>query len=98
MYQAALAAGVASAALWSNLGVLRASLGEDDAALACYQQALALEPSHASAQFNQAYVYLRRGDYARGWAALEARLVLLRWRANCRGRAGKAKRWPGGRC
>lgn len=62
-----------SAALWSNLGALHLGLQQDADARTCLEKALQLAPGHASAQVNLAYVLLRHGHYAQGWAALEAR-------------------------
>lgn len=60
-------------AAWSNLGVLLAGIKREDEAEQCYCTAIALSPGHQNAHFNLAYLYLRRGNYARGWEYLEFR-------------------------
>src|SRR5262249_49201296 len=46
-----------------------------DEAVACYQQALWLQPDLASAHWNRALAWLQRGDYRQGWSEYE-----WRWR------------------
>jgi len=62
-----------SPAVWSNLGALKVSLGEEAQAEACFRQALALDPNYAKARHNLGYLFLRRGRFAEGWLAHQAR-------------------------
>ncbi|MCE1239120.1 MAG: tetratricopeptide repeat protein [Azonexaceae bacterium] len=75
--------------LWSNYGALLTCLQREDEAERCYRTALELDPGHASAGFNLAYLLLRQGRWEEGWRRLEARdwyarldaeLGLPRWR------------------
>lgn len=68
-----------------NLGTVLQGLGLGDQAMANYQRALEVAPDSALALWNIALLLLARGDYARGWAAYEARwqlreVVLLKTR------------------
>jgi Tfp pilus assembly protein PilF len=58
---------------WSNLGVLYACMKREAEAEHCYRTALRLDPTYATARFNQSYVQLRQGRFAEGWRSLEAR-------------------------
>ncbi len=88
-YRAAIERMPASPIPWTDLGVLQASLKQEAEAEASYRQALALDADYRPAQFNYAYLFLRRGDLAEGWrhfearnwyAALEKFLPAPRWR------------------
>ena len=57
----------------NNLGEARLSLGKKDAALACFQKALALDPNYEEAHSSLADFYLGEGKYA------EAETALGRW-------------------
>jgi len=61
------------ATLWSNLGALHACQRHPEQAEKCYRRALELHPGHRSASFNLGTLLLQRGDFAQGWAYLEAR-------------------------
>ncbi|CAB3760839.1 tetratricopeptide repeat protein [Paraburkholderia humisilvae] len=64
----------------TNLVCLGASLGAQgrhDEEEPFYQAALALEPDQPDAHQNLAWLYLKRGDYPRGWAE-----YAKRWRAS----------------
>ncbi|UGQ47306.1 tetratricopeptide repeat protein [Massilia endophytica] len=61
---------------YTNLGSLLDQIGQQDAALANYDRAIALDPQCALAHWNRALVYLRQGDYERGWRGYE-----WRWKA-----------------
>ncbi|WP_153099148.1 tetratricopeptide repeat protein [Paraburkholderia hayleyella] len=50
------------------LGAALGMQGRHDEEEAFYQQALALDPEQADARQNLAWLYLKRGDYLRGWA------------------------------
>jgi Tfp pilus assembly protein PilF len=72
-YAAALALEPQSSAVWSNLGALHLALKNAETADTCLRHAMALEPENAKARFNLAYLQLRHGQYAEGWALFEAR-------------------------
>ncbi len=70
----AVAAGRAAMALapddpvvLNNLALAHFAALELDAALACYDRAIALDPQNAGAQFGRGEVKLAIGDYAEGW-------------------------------
>jgi Tfp pilus assembly protein PilF len=58
---------------WSALGGLLSCLRRDADAEACLRHALALDAGHQAARFNLAYLTLRQGRWAEGWACLESR-------------------------
>ncbi|WP_157807349.1 tetratricopeptide repeat protein [Hymenobacter chitinivorans] len=49
---------------WVNEGVLHAHFNELDAAFACYEQALQLDPANSFALNNRGYTHNRAGQYA----------------------------------
>jgi hypothetical protein len=75
LYGEAIAAGEAAVRLLGsdavallNLALARADAGQDEAALECFDAALKIRPAMAHAHLGRAEIWLRRGDYARGWA------------------------------
>ncbi len=58
---------------WANLGTCHATLGDMAKAELCWSKAVAFEAKNASGLMSQGYIWLRRGDYLRGWKALNAR-------------------------
>ena len=58
---------------WVTLGLALHQQDRLDAALAAYEQALALDPGHIAAGCDAAMVHLARGDLARGFAGFERR-------------------------
>src|SRR5471030_1487237 len=58
---------------YTNLGSLLDLIGQPEPAMENYAQALALDPDYAQARWNRSLVYLRRGDYERGWRDYEWR-------------------------
>jgi hypothetical protein len=56
-----------------NLGYLTFECGHPENAIALYEKALRLQPDHPRATGNLAVAKLMVGDYAEGWALLEAR-------------------------
>jgi tetratricopeptide (TPR) repeat protein len=58
----------------SNRGNTLLDLGRMDEALAAHAAAVEQDPTHPGAQYNLALTQLRLGEWARGWAAYEARL------------------------
>ena len=59
----------------NNLGNALAYQGKYEEAVAAYQEALKRQPDHADAHFNRSLVWLRSGDFQRGWPEYE-----WRWR------------------
>ena len=57
----------------NNLGNALAYQGRYEEAVAAYGQALKREPDHADAHFNRSLVWLRNGDFQRGWPEYEWR-------------------------
>ena len=58
---------------YTNLGSLLDQLGHPQQALDNYERAIALDPNCALAYWNRSLIYLRQGDYARGWRDYEWR-------------------------
>jgi hypothetical protein len=58
---------------WGNLGTALYTLGHADEAELCWSKCVAFPATDASGTMTQAFVWLRRGDYIRGWPALNAR-------------------------
>ncbi len=56
-----------------SLGYLHDCAGDEEGAVGYFQLALATEPESPVALFNMAPRWLAAGDFARGWAAYEAR-------------------------
>jgi tetratricopeptide (TPR) repeat protein len=63
-----------SASLRHNRGCVLYEQARLDEAMAAFQACLTMDPGHAEARLNTAYVQLARGDYGPGWQAYEARL------------------------
>ena len=53
-----------SSTLYSNMGLCHQRLGQPDAAMTCYQNAILQDSSNAVAHNNLASCYFRQGDYA----------------------------------
>ncbi|MGO9915795.1 MAG: DUF6165 family protein [Isosphaeraceae bacterium] len=62
-----------SADAYNNLGIAYAELGRFDEAIASYTSCLKIRPDHVDARMNRALAWLRKGDYAQGWAESEWR-------------------------
>lgn len=60
----------------NNLGLYLADQRRPDEALTCFDQALQLRPEYAEAHYNRALIWLRKGDFSRGWPEYE-------WRWRC---------------
>lgn len=60
---------------WAAIGQVRHSLGDLDAALVAYREALARRPLDAETQWNYALAALAKGDFTSGWPAFA-----WRWR------------------
>jgi len=74
---------------YTNLGSLLGQLGQPAAALENYERAIALDPSCALAYWNRSLIYLRQGDYARGWHDYE-----WRWQAETLDLSKKRRDFP----
>jgi hypothetical protein len=72
-YRRALALDRAQVESWGNLGTSLYTLGQVEEAERCWGKAIAFDANKASASVAQAYIWLRRGDYLRGWKALNQR-------------------------
>jgi tetratricopeptide (TPR) repeat protein len=60
----------------NNLGVLLVNLGRIDEAIPCFDELIRRNPEAVLAHNNRAFAWLRKGDFAHGWAEYE-----WRWRA-----------------
>ena len=56
-----------------NLARALKGLGRYDEAHECYDRALQLRPDHAAAHVSRGLIFLRRGDFAKGWPEYEWR-------------------------
>lgn len=65
---------------WNNLGNCYRSLGRDDKAIPCFDEALKLEPGRASSRLNRGLALLATGDYLAAWPDYEARLETIEFR------------------
>lgn len=74
-FDRALAAGHRSEQLHSNRGIALQDLGRLDAAIASYDAALELSPTHPLARFHRGLALLMQGEFARGWPDYEMRLA-----------------------
>jgi hypothetical protein len=74
---------------YTNLGSLLDQLGQPQQALDNYERAIALDPSCALAYWNRSLIYLRQGDYARGWHDYE-----WRWQAETLDLSKKRRDFP----
>ena len=59
----------------NNKGITLSEMGRLDEAVESYTRCIKLRPMHIDAHMNRALTWLRKGDYAQGWAAYE-----WRWR------------------
>jgi len=57
----------------NNLGIAYAEAARFDEAVASYSECIRLHPNHVDAHMNRALTWLRKGDYAQGWAEYEWR-------------------------
>ena len=62
-----------SAAAWNNYGNVIREMGYPDRAIPFLEQAVRIDPDHATARFNLAVALLLAGDYEQGWRAYESR-------------------------
>lgn len=82
------------ARVWSNLGVKRLALKEAARAIECFERAMALDPTLASARLYAGIARLLCGDFERGWPLYEARWDAVPALAASRP-AGAAREWGG---
>ncbi len=71
-----------SAAGWSNLGMLYASINREAEAERCLRTAMAQDQNYAKARFNLSYLLLRQGRFEEGWRCHDARknsAALAQW-------------------
>lgn len=80
---------------WGNLGTALYSLGHPDEAERCWSKCVAFPAENASGLYTQAFVWLRRGDYIRGWPALNARWDDRHFAASYGRKDLKGKPWTG---
>lgn len=57
-----------------DLGHVLDAKGDADGAMACYERALALDPNDVQAHVSRSAIWLRTGDFERGWPEYEWRL------------------------
>jgi len=77
----------------NNLGGALCAAGRFDEAIAIYQESIRLAPDFAATHWNLGMVYLRKGDFARGWPEYE-----WRWRVkqlNLAGGRSTQPEWTG---
>lgn len=74
-YREALARNERDAETWDNLGVTLNDLGRLDAAIACYNQAIALHPNNPVPCWHRALAYLLDGSFDVGWPDYELRTL-----------------------
>lgn len=72
-YRKALAMKPQYADAHNNYGIALSEMGLFDEAVASYTRCLELRPNHVDAHMNRALTWLRKGDYAQGWAEYEWR-------------------------
>jgi Flp pilus assembly protein TadD len=65
---------------YNNLGNALTYQGKLEEAVACYEHALQRKPDDADAHFNRSLVWLRRGDFDRGWPEYEWRWRMKEYR------------------
>ena len=73
MYRIALQLKGTQVESWANLGTAYANQGDRDGARRCWMKATAFAPENPSGALAQSYIWLRAGDYTKGWAAFEHR-------------------------
>jgi tetratricopeptide (TPR) repeat protein len=72
-YRQAIALKSNYADAYNNLGIALAEMARFDEAVDAYTQCLKLKPTHVDAHMNRALTWLRKGDFAQGWAEYEWR-------------------------
>ena len=76
---------------WMASGIIRERMRDDDGARRDYEAALALAPGDSAIRYHRAFLRLRAGDFAAGWADYEHRFG-----AGAVARpARRARRWDG---
>lgn len=72
-YQRALKIKRDQVASWGNLGTCLYTLGDPQGAEVCWSKAVAFPAETPADHMTQGFIWLRRGDYLRGWKALNMR-------------------------
>lgn len=73
-----------SADVLFDLGAAQVNLDKIEDAFGCCEKILGIDPGNKLAIYNRAYLRLRNGDYAAGFADFEARLVIEKFRIDQR--------------
>lgn len=81
-YKRALALDRGQLESWANMGTCLYDKGDVQGAELCWSKAVAVEANSPGATLAQSYIWLRRGDYLRGWKAMNARWVDPAFAAN----------------
>jgi tetratricopeptide (TPR) repeat protein len=58
---------------YNSFGNALTDMGRHDEAVACFTKCLELRPDHLDARVNRGLAWLRKGDFAQGWAEYESR-------------------------
>lgn len=98
-YYRALQLDASQVETWGNLGTLLYEQGDVEGAWAKWNQCVALDAPMATGRLAQSYVWLRQGDYTKGWAAFHDRWKDLEFQRGY-GRQkemGPATHWQGER-
>lgn len=72
-YRKALELKRSQVASWGNLGTCLYTLGKTEEAEVAWSRAVAFDAENPADRMTQGFIWLRRGDYLRGWPALNAR-------------------------
>lgn len=82
---------------WGNMGTLYYQLGDVARAWGCWDQCLRTPTTGGMAAVNQAYIHLRKGEYAEGWAKYNQRWQDIEFvRGYGRRDLSERKHWIGG--
>lgn len=80
---------------WGNLGTALYGIGEIAEAERCWSKCVAFEAENPSGSLAQSYIWLRRGDFARGWPAMNARWLDTTFQATYGREDLHGKPWTG---
>jgi hypothetical protein len=95
LYRNAVAVNPVQGESWTNLGNLLGDLGDRAGAEAAWNRAAAIPASGPDGRFNLSFMYLLRGDYAKGWALYESRWDSPEFRHGYRRPDIQKPRWRG---
>lgn len=79
-YQTAVSLTPEDAVLQSNLGFLFNKSAKYEEALQCFDRALSLQPENQFARCNRYHLLLKMGDYRKGFAEMEYRWTMTRYK------------------